>query len=79
VAGSIVDGSFLGLVTDQELRTMIIVGVPSAGMPDWRSHAPGPLSSQDISDLVAWLGSQRPQFPGQPYASSSAPARGGSQ
>jgi mono/diheme cytochrome c family protein len=68
-AGAIVDGSFLGLVTDQELRTMIIVGVRSAGMPDWRGHAPGPLSSQDISDLVAWLGAQRPQFPGQPYAS----------
>jgi len=68
-AGSIVDGSFLGLVTDQELRTMIIVGVPSAGMPDWRRHAPGPLSSQDVSDLVAWLGARRPQFPGQPYAS----------
>jgi len=78
-AGSIVDGSFLGLVTDQELRTMIIVGVPNAGMPDWRGHAPGPLSSQDISDVVAWLAAQRPQFPGQPYASGPGLASGGSQ
>ncbi|HEV3276432.1 MAG TPA: c-type cytochrome [Terriglobia bacterium] len=80
VAGSIVDGSFLGLVPDQELRTMIIVGVPGTAMPDWRSHVPGPLSSQDISDVVAWLGAQRPQFPGQPYAASGfGPANGGSQ
>jgi cytochrome c oxidase cbb3-type subunit 3/ubiquinol-cytochrome c reductase cytochrome c subunit len=78
-AGSIVEGSFLGLVPDQELRTMIIVGVRSAGMPDWRGHASGPMSSQDISDVVAWIGAQRPQFPGQPYAASSAPASGGSQ
>jgi mono/diheme cytochrome c family protein len=77
VAGSIVDGSFLGMVTDQELRTMVIVGVPGTAMPDWRSHVLGPMSSQDISDVVAWLGAQRPQFPGQPYASSSAPAGGG--
>ena len=69
VAGSITNGSFLGLVTDQELRTMIIVGVPSAGMPNWRDHVPGPLSSQDVSDLVAWLGTHRPNFPGQPYPS----------
>jgi cytochrome c oxidase cbb3-type subunit 3 len=79
VAGSIVDGSFLGLVTDQELRTMIIVGVPGTAMPDWRSHVQGPLSSQDISDVVAWLAAQRPQFPGQPYQSGPAVASGGSQ
>jgi len=77
--GSIVDGSFLGLVTDQELRTMIIVGVPGTGMPNWKGHAGGPLSSQEISDVVAWLGAQRPQFPGQPYGSSSGSATGGSQ
>lgn len=74
VAGSIVDGSFLGLVTDQELRTMIIVGVPGTAMPDWRNHVPGPLSAQQISDVVAWLAAQRSQFPGQPYASQTGSA-----
>jgi len=78
VARSIVDGSFLGLVTDQELRTMIIVGVPGTAMPNWRSHVPRPMSSQEISDVVAWLAAQRPQFPGQPYASGSGLATGGS-
>ena len=67
VAGSIVDGSFLGLVPDQELRTMIVVGVPGTAMPNWKNHVPGAMSSQEISDVVAWLGTQRPQFPGQPY------------
>jgi mono/diheme cytochrome c family protein len=80
VAGSIVNGSFLALVTDQELRTMIIVGVPGTAMPDWRSHVNGPMSSQEISDVVAWLAAQRPQFPGQPYPALPGPGpTGGSQ
>ena len=67
-ASSIVDGSFLALLSDQELRTIVIVGRPELGAPDWRSDLPGkPLSAEDVSDVVAWLASQRPQFPGQPY------------
>ena len=70
-AGSIVDGSFLALLSDQELRTIVIVGRPELGAPDWRGDLPGkPLSAEDVSDIVAWLASQRPQFPGQPYAGS---------
>lgn len=75
VAGSIVNGSFLALATDQELRTMIIVGVPGTAMPDWHDHVPGPMSSQQISDVVAWLAAQRPRFPGQPYPSQAGSAR----
>lgn len=67
-ASSIVDGSFLALLNDQELRTMVIVGRPDLGAPDWRNNVPGkPMSAQDVSDVVAWLASQRAQFPGQPY------------
>jgi cytochrome c oxidase cbb3-type subunit III len=70
-ASSIVDGSFLALLSDQELRTIVIVGRPELGAPDWRGDLPGkPLSAADVSDVVAWLASQRPQFPGQPYAAS---------
>jgi cytochrome c oxidase cbb3-type subunit III len=70
-ASSIVDGSFLALLSDQELRTIVIVGRPELSAPDWRGDLPGkPLSAQDVSDVVAWLASQRPQFPGQPYAAS---------
>jgi cytochrome c oxidase cbb3-type subunit III len=67
-ASSITDGSFLALLTNQELRTLVIVGRPDFGAPDWRNNVPGrPMSSQEISDVVAWLSSQRPQFPGRPY------------
>jgi cytochrome c oxidase cbb3-type subunit III len=68
-ASSIVDGSFLALLSDQELRTIVIAGRPELGAPDWRGDLPGkPLSGEDVSDVVAWLASQRSQFPGQPYA-----------
>ena len=73
-AGSIVDGSFLALLTDQELRTMVIAGRPDLGAPDWRGNVPGqPMSSQEISDVVAWLASQRVPFPGQPYPAAVKP------
>jgi len=72
-ASSVVDGSFLALLTDQELRTIVIVGRPDLGAPDWRNNVPGrPMSAQDVSDVVAWLASQRAQFPGGPYPSRAS-------
>ena len=72
-ASSIVDGSYLALVSDRQLRTIVIAGRPELGAPDWRGDVGGrPMSAQEITDVVAWLSSQRPQFPGQPYPSSSA-------
>lgn len=71
-ASSIVDGSFLALLSDQELRTIVIAGRPELGAPDWRGNIPGkPMSGQDISDVVAWLASQRPKFPGRPYPATA--------
>jgi cytochrome c oxidase cbb3-type subunit III len=61
---SIVDGAYLALVSDQSLRTTVIVGRPDLGSPDWRGNAAGnPLSSEDVSDVVAWLAAQRPRPP----------------
>lgn len=72
---SIVDGTFLALLTDQELRTIVIVGRPDLGAPDWRNNVPGrPMSSQEISDVVAWLSAQRPKFAGRPYPNPSSAA-----
>jgi len=66
---AITNVSFLALVSDQGLRTVIIAGRPDLGAPDWRGDLPGrPMSDQEITDIVAWLGSQRVQFPGRPYA-----------
>lgn len=59
-AGSIVDGSYLALVSDQSLRTTVITGRPDMGAPDWRNNVAGkPMSAQDVSDVVAWLTAQR--------------------
>jgi cytochrome c oxidase cbb3-type subunit 3 len=61
-ASSIVDRSFLSLVSDQYLRTTVITGRPEMGAPDWRGDVPGKLmSAQDVSDVVAWLAAQRPE------------------
>jgi cytochrome c oxidase cbb3-type subunit 3 len=76
-ASSIVDGSYLALVSDQSLRTTVIVGRREWGAPDWRGDVPGkPMSPEDVSDVVAWIVAQRTQFPGQPY-SSRLQAEGG--
>jgi cytochrome c oxidase cbb3-type subunit 3 len=69
---SIVDGSFLALVSDQNLRTTIIAGRPNLGHPDWRHDVPGrAMTSQEVSDVVAWLVAQRKATPGQPYANNN--------
>ena len=57
---SIVDGSYLVLVSDQGLRTTVIAGRPDLGAPDWRGNIRGQaMTPQDISDVVAWLSAQR--------------------
>jgi cytochrome c oxidase cbb3-type subunit 3 len=59
--GSVIDPAYLVLVSDQALRTAVIVGRSDLGMPDWRANISGrPMSPQEISDVVAWLGSHRP-------------------
>jgi cytochrome c oxidase cbb3-type subunit 3 len=68
---AITDGSYLALVSDQYLRTIVITGRPELGAPDWRANVQGrPMSALEIADVVAWLASLRSQFPGQPYATS---------
>jgi mono/diheme cytochrome c family protein len=66
--GSIVDGSFLALVSDQNLRTTVIAGRPDRGHPDWRNCVPGrALTDSEVNDIVTWLAAQRPAVAGQPY------------
>ena len=69
---AITNDSFLALVSDQGLRTIIITGRPELGAPDWRGNVPGqPMSDQEVTDVVAWLASRRAQNPGQPYSTSN--------
>jgi len=73
--GSIVDGSFLALVSEQDLRTTVIAGRPDLGQPDWRNDVPGrAMTAQEVSDVVAWLVAKR--TPGtEPPLASSKPAQ----
>jgi mono/diheme cytochrome c family protein len=79
-AGSVVDGSFLGLVSDQGLRTTVIAGRPDLGHPDWRGDGKRPaLTAEQVSDVVAWLVSQRPATPGAPYHATHGVPYGGTR
>jgi cytochrome c oxidase cbb3-type subunit 3 len=70
---AITGGSFLALISDQSLRTIVIAGRPEIAMPDWRNDLPGkPMSDQEVTDVVAWLASKRVQNPGQPYPAANA-------
>jgi len=77
--GSIVNPYYLSLITDQGLRTIVIVGRPDFNAPDWRDNVPGhPMTDQEITDVVAWLAAQRPvgaatATPAPTRNSSSAP------
>jgi len=67
-AGSIVDGAYLSLISDQALRTLVVAGRQDLGMPDWRGYVKGrSMTAQEVDDVVAWLTSQRQRFPGRPY------------
>lgn len=69
---SITNDSFLALVSDQELRTIVIAGRPDLGAPDWRGNIPGKaMSDQEVTDIVAWLASRRVEVPGQPYSAAN--------
>lgn len=65
--GSIVDPTYLALISDQNLRSIVIAGRPDEGKPDWRRDGPQPMTDQQITDVLAWLASKRVANPGQPY------------
>jgi cytochrome c oxidase cbb3-type subunit III len=68
----ITDTSYLALVSDQSLRTIVIAGRPDLGQPDYEQVQPGqPLTDEDVSDIVAYLHSLRSDTPGQPYPETS--------
>jgi cytochrome c oxidase cbb3-type subunit 3/ubiquinol-cytochrome c reductase cytochrome c subunit len=74
VGGLIVDPAFLALISDQSIRTAVITGRADRGMPDWRSHGPGPaMTAQEISDVVAWLSAHREVLEIQARGGTSLP------
>ena len=70
---AITNDSFLALVSDQGLRTIVIAGRPELGAPDWRGNVRGrAMSDQEVTDVVAWLVSKRVEAPGRPYSASNS-------
>ncbi len=70
--GSVTEPAYLSLVSNQMIRTSIIVGRPDLGMPDYRFLKAGkPLSDEDITDLVAFLESKRPADSGAGLSSQA--------
>jgi mono/diheme cytochrome c family protein len=68
----ITDASYLSLVSDQSLRSIVIAGRPDLGHPDWSQVRHGqPLTDRDVSDVIAYLHSLRSDTPGQPYPETS--------
>jgi mono/diheme cytochrome c family protein len=77
--GSIVDPSYLALISDQNLRSIILAGLPDRNMPDWRSDSAQSLTDQQVTDIVAWLTSHRSANPGQPYPTETKTPAGAAQ
>jgi len=65
VKGSIVNPTYLALISSQGLRDIVVAGMPGEDMPDWRSDVQGSaMSDKEVTDVVAWIVSQRVKFPG---------------
>jgi mono/diheme cytochrome c family protein len=71
VTGSLVDSSYLALISDQGLRSIILAGQTEQGPHGWRSYltepTARPMTDQEVTDIVAWLASHRIATPGQVY------------
>lgn len=77
-AGSVTNGAYLSLISDQGLRTIVIAGRPDFGAPDWRGNVLGrPMGEREIADVVAWLIAQRPTAPTAQTLSATPPSPGG--
>ncbi len=69
---SIVDPAYLSLVSDQDLRTTVIAGRADIGSPNFCGDVAGKcMTAQEVTDVVAWLASQRVETPGQPYPNAA--------
>lgn len=65
----VTDPTYLALINNRTLRTIIVAGRPDLGHPDWRGDIPGrPLTDQEVNDIVAYLDSLQSETPGQPYS-----------
>ena len=59
LARTINDPAFLSLLSDQVLRRIVIAGRADLGMPDYAHHGKEALTPEDVTNLVAFLRTQR--------------------
>jgi len=65
---------FLGSVSDEQMRWLIAVGIPGTAMPAYELDHGGPLTRQDIDQVVAFLRSLEETAPSVPDWRRGAPA-----
>jgi mono/diheme cytochrome c family protein len=73
------DPAFLALLSDQALRRLAITGRPDLDMPSYAEPRPmgekfKPLTSAEVTDLVALLSSWAPERPGRGKGKERKPA-----
>jgi mono/diheme cytochrome c family protein len=67
VTGSIVDPTYVSLISNQGLRDIVVSGLPGENMPDWRGDVAGKaMTDKEATDIVAWMTSHRPRPSGRP-------------
>lgn len=57
---------FLKSTTDSQIQNLIAVGVPGAGMPAWGIDFGGPMTDEQIRQIVTYLRSLAPHAPSIP-------------
>lgn len=67
--GSLVDPSYLALISEQGLRSILVAGQPDEGMPGAAQLSDNlhPMTDQDVTNIVAWLTAHRSLTPGHPH------------
>ena len=72
VKGALFDPAFLALISDQNIRSIVISGLPR-GMPNFHEQdAEHPLTDQNVTDVVAFVASHRTS---NPPATAPGPAK----
>ena len=56
--GSLIDPTYLALISNACLRSIIVVGQPEQGMPGWRGDGSRPLTGAEITNFVTWVAAQ---------------------
>jgi mono/diheme cytochrome c family protein len=68
---------FLTGVTDEQIHGIVAGGVPGSAMPAWLSDYGGPLTDQEIQEVVTYLRSLEPHAPSRPDWRTPAGTTGG--